>query len=95
VEVFVAVTGQYVRENPTGDRFAETTLLLWDVIARLKGDNPDQRPLLGQRQVDLTVGEPIHISDYWSQYQGDRRSARQTIADLTAQLQLALETLIQ
>jgi len=38
VESFVAVTGTYVLEKPTVERFAETTLLMFDMLARIKGD---------------------------------------------------------
>ncbi|WLT37164.1 hypothetical protein NON20_14320 [Synechocystis sp. B12] len=37
VENFVAVTGHYVKEKPTVERFADTLLLLWNVITRMKG----------------------------------------------------------
>ena len=30
VESFVAVSGNYIREKPTVERFAETTLILWE-----------------------------------------------------------------
>ncbi len=63
VECFVAVTGQYVREKPTFERFAETTLLVWDTIARIKGERPASRPELGKQSVQLTIAEPIWVSD--------------------------------
>jgi len=49
VESFVAVTGTYVLEKPTVERFAETTLLMFDMLARIKGDKP-HRPRLGSDQ---------------------------------------------
>lgn len=92
VESFVAVTGQYVREKPTFERFAETTLLVWDTIARIKGEDPFlNRPELGPQRVKLTVGEPISVSDRAANYQEKRRSA---IAELTKDLQTALENMI-
>jgi hypothetical protein len=91
VESFVAVTGQYVLEKPSAERFAETALLMWDMIARIKGENPFDRPNLGNQKVSLTVGEPISVSDRWEAYQGNRRMAKQAIADLTQDLQAALE----
>lgn len=94
VENFVAVTGQYVRQKPTGERFAETSLLMWDLMAHLKDNNPGQRPRLGPQQVTITVGDPLHISTYWSQYQQNRRAARQAISALTTDLQHALEHLV-
>jgi hypothetical protein len=94
VETFVAVTGHYVIEKPTVERFAETTLLLWDMVTRIKGRNPFGRPRLGKQQVQMTVGQPLSVSDCYPAYQASRQSARQAVADLTQDLQHALESLI-
>jgi hypothetical protein len=94
VENFVAVTGRYVRENPTAERFAETLLLTWETVVRLKGENPYPRPRLGQQVATITVGEPISVSDRWQDYQRDRRSAKQAVTTLTQDLQTALEGMI-
>ncbi|MBT9315518.1 1-acyl-sn-glycerol-3-phosphate acyltransferase [Leptothoe spongobia] len=91
VESFVAVTGRYVLEKPTAERFAETVLLLTDMVTRLQGGNPFPRPSLGKREALLTVGEPICVSDRWSDYKQSRRKA---VAALTKDLQGALEALI-
>ncbi len=91
VECFVAVTGQYVREKPTFERFAETTLLVWDTIARIKGERPSSRPELGKQSVQVTIGEPLWVSDRSNSYKSSRRSA---IADLTQDLRTALEQTI-
>lgn len=92
VESFVSVTGRYVAEQLTAERLAETTLLLWDVLARIKGGNPFGRPRLGKQQVQMTVGEPISVSDRWDRYQTSRRLA---VAELTQDLQSALEAMIK
>jgi hypothetical protein len=94
VESFVAVTGRYVLEKPTVERFAETTLLTWDMMTRIKGGNPFDRPKLGNQQVKITIGEPISVSDRWSTYQVNRRAAKQAVADLTQDLQTALEAML-
>lgn len=94
VESFVALTGYYVLEKPTAERFAETALLTWELIVRIKGGSPFQRPQLGPQSVQITVGEPLSVSDRWPQYQASRRSAKQAIADLTQDLQTALEAMI-
>ncbi|MEB3156978.1 MAG: 1-acyl-sn-glycerol-3-phosphate acyltransferase, partial [Cyanobacteriota bacterium] len=44
VEAFVAVSGGYVRERPSQERFADTLLLLWDTQCRLLGGTPVDRP---------------------------------------------------
>lgn len=91
VETFVAVTGRYVLEKPSADRFAETLLLLRDMIMRLKGENPFPRPALGKQRVQMTVGNPLCVSDRWEDYRANRRQA---IATLTQDLQAALEDMI-
>ncbi|MBD1940510.1 1-acyl-sn-glycerol-3-phosphate acyltransferase [Microcoleus sp. FACHB-68] len=90
-ESFVAVTGQYVKEKPTVERFAETALLLRDVMTRIQGGNPFGRPKLGKQRVQMTVGEPISVTDRWDAYKSSRRSA---VAGLTKDLQTALESMI-
>ncbi|NJL49762.1 MAG: hypothetical protein HC929_22995 [Leptolyngbyaceae cyanobacterium SM2_5_2] len=91
VENFVAVTGQYVRERPTAERFAETLLILRDIVCLIEGENPYPRPKLGPQVAVVTVGEPISVSDRWPTYQANRKQA---IAQLTADLQTALEGMI-
>ena len=94
VESFVSVTGKYVLEKPTAERFAETTLLLWDTVTRIKGGNSFARPQLGKQEVKLTVGQPISVSERYAVYQESRHSARQAVADLTQDLQKDMEGLI-
>ena len=94
VESFVAVTGAYVLEKPTAERFADTTLLMWDILTRIKGSNPFNRPSLGKQRVQMTVGEPISVSDRWHTYQTSRRNAKQAVSELTQDLQTALEKMI-
>lgn len=92
VESFVGVTGQYIQENPTFDRFAETTIIIWTMITRLKGGNPIKRPYLGKQRVKVTVGELLSVSQNWENYKMNRRQA---VSDLTQTLQKSLEALIQ
>lgn len=94
VESFVEVTGDYVLKKHTVERFAETTLLMWDMMTRIKGNNPFARPRLGKQRVQMTIGEPISVSDRWEVYQTNRRSAKQAVTDLTSDLQTALEKMI-
>jgi 1-acyl-sn-glycerol-3-phosphate acyltransferase len=91
VESFVAVTGKYVLEKPTVERFAETTLLMWDTVARIKGQSPFDRPKLGKQKAVLTIGQPLSVSDRWQDYEGNRRSAKRAVETLTQDLQTALE----
>jgi hypothetical protein len=92
VETFVSVTGNYVREKPSAERFGETLTLVWDMVSRLKGKSPFPYPKLGQRRADLTVGAPLSVSDRLPDYRTNRRQA---VATLTQDLQAALEAMIQ
>lgn len=94
VESFVAVTGKYVREKPSAERFAETTLLLWDMVTRIEGGNPFKRPQLGKQKAKITIGEPISVSERFSIYKSSRKGAREAVAKLTSDLQQAMEGLI-
>jgi len=91
VESFVAVTGKYVKEAPTAERFAETTILLWTMVARIKGQGINPRPTLGRQRVQMVVGQPLSVSDRWPDYKTSRRRA---VAALTQDLQTAMEALI-
>ena len=94
VEDFVAVSGMYIREKPTLERFAETILLLWDLVNKIKGNPPVNRPQLGKQQVRITIGEPISISERYANYKSSRVAARQAVTELTTDLQQVLEGLI-
>lgn len=92
VESFTAVSGSYVRERPSQERFADTLLLLWDTQCRLLGTNPARRPRLGPRRVQITMGAPIAVEERLAEY---RKNRRQAVAALTSDLQRALEGLIR
>ena len=90
VESFVAVTGHYVKEHPSADRFAETALLLRNMIEKIKGE-PVSQFQLGPQKAIVTVGDPIVVSERYANYQKKRRRA---IAELTKDLQTSMESLI-
>jgi 1-acyl-sn-glycerol-3-phosphate acyltransferase len=94
VESFVAVTGSYVQEKLTAERLAETALILFDLMARIKGKKIPRRPYLGKRKVKLKIGELISINERYPSYQLNRKSAKQAITSLTQDLQISLESLI-
>ena len=94
VESFVVMTATYIKEKPSFERFAETVLILFDAISRIKGNKNPRRPRLGWRKSTVTVGEPIDISNRVSTYQKNRQSAKQAVAQLTQDLQKALEEMI-
>ncbi|MEM6751705.1 MAG: 1-acyl-sn-glycerol-3-phosphate acyltransferase [Cyanobacteria bacterium P01_C01_bin.38] len=94
VELFVVMTATYVKEKPSFERLAETSLILFDAIARIKGNKSPRRPRLGLRKSTVTVGEPISASDSANIYQQSRQGAKQSVAQLTQNLQTALEEMI-
>lgn len=95
VESFVAVDGHYLRENPSFERCAETTLLMSDMLARLDGDKLPGRPRLGLRRIQMTVQPPIEVSSRLSDYQTSKRAGRQAVNALTADLRQSLEETIE
>src|SRR5207249_67100 len=86
VENFTAVSGNYVREDPSADRFAETTSLLYNTVQHLKGASSFSPPALGKQRARFTVGEPLLIDERWPAYSANRQGARQAVADLTKTL---------
>ena len=88
VENFVSVTGYYVAEKYTVERLADTVLLLWKMVVKLKGESNLKPPYLGKKWVQLTAMPSLYIADYWEQYQKKRR---QGVTILTQDLQRALE----
>ncbi len=91
LESLRSIVDSYVKDRPTVDRFAEVTLLLWDLVARIKAEKPANRPILGKRRVQITICNPIPLSDYWDRYKIDRQEARKAILDLTEELQTVME----
>ena len=94
VESFVAVTGTYIQEKPSFERFAEIALILFDAVARIKGQKNPRRPRLGWRQSIVTVGEAIDVSQRATAYRQNRQDAKQSVAQLTQDLQTALKVMI-
>ena len=94
VESFVAVSGSYIRENPTADRFADMTVIIWDMLRKIRGTNSSPRPPLGKQRVKMTIGEPISVSERFPAYKSSRSGAKQAVAELTNDLQQVLEGLI-
>ena len=93
-ESFVAVSGTYIQEKPCFERFAETSLILFDAIARIKGNKSPRRPRLGWRKSTVTIGEPINVSDRASVYRQNRQGAKQAVAQLSQDLYQALSEMI-
>ncbi|KZL50272.1 glycerol acyltransferase [Nodularia spumigena CENA596] len=95
VESFVAVTANYIQEKPTAERFAETALLMFDLLSRIQESTLPGRPRLGLRKALITVGEPISVTERWEKTQGDRSATRQAVNTLTKDLQTAMQMMIK
>jgi hypothetical protein len=74
----------------------ETTLLLHDAMARIRGDRIPARPRLGARHARITVGPVLSVSERWRRLaptpgQSTRRAERDLIAGLTEDIRRAFE----
>lgn len=94
-ESFVAVTANYILEKPTPERFAETILLMFDMLSRIKDSTLPGRPRLGWKQAMISVGEAININERWENCQGNKQALRKGLSDLTQDLQTILQGLIK
>ncbi|WP_179050354.1 1-acyl-sn-glycerol-3-phosphate acyltransferase [Nostoc sp. TCL26-01] len=95
VESFVAVNATYIQEQPTADKFAETALLIFDMLSRIQESTLPGRPRLGLRQAQIKIGEPISVTERWVNVQSNRQATKQAVNDLTKDLQIVLESLIE
>ncbi|MEM7554495.1 MAG: 1-acyl-sn-glycerol-3-phosphate acyltransferase [Cyanobacteria bacterium P01_A01_bin.84] len=95
VETFVAVTANYLKEKPSFERFAEMSLLIFDAIARIREGKIPGRPRLGLRQAQITIGEPISVTQRWESYNSSRKAGKQAVTKLTDDLKVALESLVE
>jgi len=94
-ESLTSISGNYVKSHPSPTRFAETLLLIWRSLSRVKNQTFGKSPYLGDRSCLLSIGKPIIVSDYFPKYQSSRANAKACVASLTVELQNALEQLIQ
>lgn len=84
VENLIAVSGHYVRDKPTVERFAEMTMLVSGLVDYLLGREP-RRLFFGERRVIFSMGEPIQVRQFEAEYKSSRRTAvtalTQTLAE--------------
>jgi len=91
VESFVSVTANYIKEKPSFERLAETTLILFDVMSRIKGIKTPKRPRLGQRIAKLTIASPLCINDELIKGKNQQTKTKVLVRNLTEQLQKYFE----
>ncbi len=94
-ESLTAVTGTYVKENPSPTRFADTLLSIWRAISRVRSELFGRPPYIGDRKAIISIGAPISVSDRYATYKSSRAAAKDCTSQLTKDLQLALESLIE
>lgn len=94
-ERLTVITGNYIIQKPSADRFAEMLVILWRITAWLEGKKPERSPNLGLKSLRLTIGDPLSVTQRWPHYQENRRSARDAVQQLTEDLQTAMAQMIR
>ena len=94
-ESFVAVTANYILGKPTPERFAETLLLMFDMLSRIQNSTLPGRPRLGFKQAMISIGNPINVNEKWENCQGNKQALRTGVSELTQDLHKMLEELIR
>ncbi len=88
-ETLVAVSGSYVAERPSFERYMETTLLIHDALARICAEGLPARPRLGARRARISIGTPISVTECRrGRGKGERR---QLLAELSEALRRSFE----
>ncbi len=91
VEHFSTVSGSYVAEKPSIDRYGEVLMILWRAITWIRGCGEEPPAALGPWRVRMAVGEPLDVGVRCEGYRLDRRGA---VERLTADLRERLEAAI-
>jgi hypothetical protein len=94
-ESIVTITGNYVADLPSTSRYAETLLLIWRALSRVKTETFGKTPYLGDRKLILSIGEPISVSDRFATYQSSRVAAKECVSQTTADLHKVLQGLVE
>jgi hypothetical protein len=85
---FIAVTGDYVAQNPTGERFLE-------VLGRLEKEvYGELRHTAISKDAVVRIAPPIRMEERYETYRGDKRgTVRQVTAELEGQIRGMLQEL--
>jgi 1-acyl-sn-glycerol-3-phosphate acyltransferase len=94
-ERLTVVTGDYIIQKPSADRFAEVLTILWRITTWLETKEVKPLPDLGKRRVRITIGEPLSVTERLPHYQENRRSARAAVLKLTDDLQTAMQKMLE
>jgi hypothetical protein len=94
VESFVSVTGTYIKEKPSFERFTEITYLLFDTISKIKTGSGQKRPDLGKYKVRITAGNPILVNEYHAIHKTGKRGTKEAIEKIGDELFIGMNELI-
>jgi 1-acyl-sn-glycerol-3-phosphate acyltransferase len=94
-ERLTVVTGDYILQKPSADRFAEVLTILWRVTTWLESKETKPVPHLGKRKVRLTIGKPLSVTQRLPHYQENRRSARIAVQQLTEDLKDSMQNMME
>jgi hypothetical protein len=94
-ERLTVITGNYIIQKPSADRFAEMVIILWRIATWLEGKRQAQVPNLGAKRLRLTVGKPLSVTQRYPHYQENRRNARAAVQQLTDDIQQAMTQMIR
>ncbi len=94
VESFVSVTGTYIKEKPSYERFTEITFLLFDTISKIKTGSGQKRPDLGKYKVKLTAGNPILLNPYHAIHKTGKRGTKEAVEKICEELFIRMNDLI-
>lgn len=91
VEHFTSISGHYIKDQPSFDRFAEMVELLEEAIGWIEDKPWHGRPSFGPQRVVVSVAKPIAVRQRLEEYKNNRRQA---VQQLTRDLQQDLEKLM-
>lgn len=94
VESFVSVTGTYIKEKPSYERFTEITYLLFDTISKIKTGSGQKRPDLGKYKVRITAGNPLLVNQYHAIHKTGKRGTKEAIEKIGDELFKRMNELI-
>lgn len=89
------ISGTYIAEHPSPNRYGEMMLLIWRALGRVKNLPFGKQPHLGDRRLLISVGEPISVSDHFATYQTSRAAAKECVTRVTAELESAMRAAIR
>jgi hypothetical protein len=89
------ISGTYIADRPSPNRYAEMLTLVWRALGRVKGTPFGNIPYLGDRHLLISVGEPISVAEHFATYQSSRSAAKECVAQVTAQLETAMRAAIR